>query len=166
MGRAWTALEEGLELFDAGDYEAAIQAFKRAQRHHGKPSGVLENRIALAYDAMGMYDLAIEHYSNAVAIDNGAVDWINRAQTYFENGQCDLAIEDAKTALTLEPESAPGYHTDVEANSILYLCYFIDGNITAALQHVDAALSLAEEHSYPLEEIAEISESRDQIVGN
>ena len=166
MGRAWAAVNKGLELFDAGDYEAAIESFERAQQHHGKPSGALENWIALAYDELRMYDRAIEHYSNAIAIDNGALDWTNRALSYVEINRCDLAIEDAKTALTLEPESAPGYHTDVEANTILYLCYYNNGNTTAAIQHVDATLSLAKEHSYSPGKIAEISEARDLIAGN
>ena len=166
LGGAWTAYEKGLELFDTGEYKAAIESFKQAQRHHRKPSGVLENRIALAYSELGMEDLAIEHYSNSIAIDNAATDWVNRAHSYAEIDRCDLAIEDAKTALTLEPEGVPGYHTDVTANIILYRCYFIDGNTTAALQHVDAALSLAEEHSYSAGEIAYLSAARDQILGN
>ena len=138
LGRASAAVEEGQDLFNAGEYEAAIESFKQAQRHHGKPSGVLENRIALAYDELGMVDLAIEHYSNSIAIKNEVTDWVNRAQSYIEIDRCDLAVEDAKTALALEPVSGPGYHTDVEANIVLYLCYFIDDNMTAALQHVDA----------------------------
>ena len=166
LGGAWTAIEKGLELFDAGEYEAAIESFKKAQQHHGKPSGALENRIALAYDELGMKDLAIEHYSNSIAIGDSASDGVNRALSYTDIDRCDLAIEDAKIALTLEPESAPGYHSDVEANTALYLCYFFDDNKTAALQHVDAALSLAEEHSYSAIEIADISEARDQILGN
>ena len=108
----------------------------------------------------------LEHQVGQQLFDNGATDWVNRAQSYTEIDRCDLAIEDAKTALALEPASGPGSHTDVEANTILYLCYFIDDNMTAALQHVDAALSLAEEHSYPPEEISQMSEARDQIMGN
>ena len=165
-GRALAAAEEGLELFDAEDYEAAIESFKRAQRHHGKPSGVLENRIGLAYDELGMYDRAIEHYSNGIAISDSAGNRVNRALSYFQVDRCDLTIEDAKTALALEPEGAPGFHTDVEANTVLYLCYFFDDNMTAALQHVDMALSLAEEHSYSAGEIADMSDARDLILGN
>ena len=66
----------------------------------------------------------------------------------------------------LEPEGAPGFHTDVEANTVLYLCYFFDDNMTAALQHADVALSLAKEHPYSARGIADISEARDQILGN
>ena len=165
-GRALAAIEEGLGLFDAGDYEAAIESFTMAQQHHGKPSSVLENRIALAYDALGMYDRAIERYSSSIAISDSAGNRVNRALSYFQVGRYDLAIEDAKTALAFEPESAPGYHTDVEANTVLYLCYVFDDNMTAALQHVNAALSLAKEHSYSAREIADISTARDQILGN
>ena len=166
LGRTLAAVEEGLALFDAGEYRAAIEAFKRAQRRHGKPSGVLENRIALAYAELGLHELSIDHYSAAITINDSAVDRVNRALAYYEIERCDLAIEDAKTALALEPESAPGYHSDVEANSILYLCYFFNDDMSAALQHVDAALSLAQEHSYSPAEIADISEARDLMLDN
>ena len=166
LGRAATAFAEGAEFFDAGDYRAAIDAFKRAQQRHGRPSAILESRVALAYDGLGIYDRAIEHYSNAIAIEDGAVDRVNRAWTYGLIDRCDLAIEDAKAALSLEAQGVPGNHTDVEANTILYQCYFVDGNVTAAVQHVEAALSLAKEHSYPPEEIAQLSKERDLIRGN
>ena len=165
-GRAWVAVKEGLRLHDAGDYEAAVERLQEALEYHGKPSYVLENRIALAYEALGMYDQAIKHYSNSIAINNSPVGRVNRALLYLDTGRCDLAIEDAKIALTLEPKSGPGYHTDADAHTVLYLCYFIDGNMTAALQHVDAALLLAKEHSYPPGEIAQMSETRDRILGN
>ena len=54
-----------------------------------------------------MYDRAIEHYSNSIAISESFIDRVNRALSYVEFGRCGLAIEDAKTALTLEPEGAP-----------------------------------------------------------
>ena len=113
-----------------------------------------------------MNDRAIEHYSNSIAISDSAAGRVSRALSYFAVGRCDLAIEDAKTALTMEPDAAPGYHTDVAANTVLYLCYFLNGNVAAARQHVNAALSLAEKYSYPAWEITEISKARDRILGN
>ena len=41
FGLAATEFETG-SLMRQGDYQAALDAFKRAQVHHGKPSGVLE----------------------------------------------------------------------------------------------------------------------------
>ena len=165
-GVAWLALERGIELQEAGKHDAAIKSFRRAQQHHNKPSGVLDNRLAVSYHSLGLYDLAIRYHSSSIALDNSAIDWVGRARSYLETGQCGLAVEDAKTALALASESAPSYHTDVEANIVLYLCYFTDDNMAAALQHVDAAISLAEEHSYPPGEIAGMSQARDQILSN
>ena len=165
-GEAWTAYQEGQRLASAGDHEAAIESFRQALRHHGKPSGVLENRIALAYGDMGMYDRAAEHYTNAIAIGDSPADWISRAVAYTHTGQCDLAVDDAKIVLDMEPESGPGFHTKVEANVVLYSCYFYGNDMDAALRHVDAALALAEEHSYPANEVAEIAAARAEILNN
>ena len=64
-------------------------------------------------------------------------------------------MPDAKTALTLEPMSTTGLHTDVEANAVLASCYAYAGDTLAALQHIDAAIVIAEGH-YPEEDLLTI----------
>ena len=147
-GRTQDAVERGIAEFEAGAFGDAIVSFKEAQRHHGRPSGVLENRIALAYQFWQRYYLAIEHYSNAIAIRDSTVNRVNRSQSYVEIGQCSLAITDAQVALTMEPDIHPGLHTDVEANIVLATCYEYAANYMAALQHLEAAIAIAEEHQY------------------
>ena len=165
-GEARNVFEKGRRLSGDEDYEAAVRSFERAKRHHGRPSGTLENQIALAYDNLGMYDLAIKHYSNAIAIDGSPIDRINRASSYINARRCDMAIEDAETALAMEPESAPGVHTEVEANVILYVCHFMGGDPATALRYVDIAIQLAGEHSYPADDIAQMAVARKQILGD
>ena len=40
------AVDEGVEFFESGDHGAAMEAFGRALGLHGKPSAVLESRVA------------------------------------------------------------------------------------------------------------------------
>ena len=142
---------------------AAIESYNEAQRHHGKPSRVLENRIGLAYHNLEMYSLAIAHYSKAIAIKDSALDRINRAYSYASNNQCDPAITDAKSALSMEGEGRAGFHTDAEANSLLASCYAYQSNWSAALQHAEAAIATAREHQYPAADIAFMVELRDGV---
>ena len=160
------AAEEGINLVRAGEFEAGIERLKEAQQLHGEPSAVLENWIGLAYDGLGLYALSIVHYSNALAVRDSALDRVNRATAYWKSGQCELAIEDAQTALTMEPQGAPGHHTDVGANVVLTSCHYENGDFNAALQHLDAAIALAKEHSYSAEYVAILSQDREALLGN
>ena len=155
---AFAKLEEGDDLRSNGKFAEAIESYKQALIYHGEPSGVLENRLGLAYRALEQYDLAILHYSNGIRISDSSVDRVNRSRAYVANNQCDKAIVDAKAALTLEPKFAVGIHTDVEANRILSDCYFWDEKYLLSLQHIEAALAIAREHGYSAEDIAIMEE--------
>ncbi len=145
---AYRLVEEGTEHFESGRYEAAIESFKEAIRAHTRPSAVLENRIGLAYSYMEEPDLAIQHFSNAIEIEDTSTDRVNRGLAYLMVGQCDAAVTDAKAALAMAPESVVGFHTDAEANTLLANCYELEGDLLAALQHLEAAIAIAEENSY------------------
>lgn len=163
FGKTLAAVEKGRELYELGQYEAAISAFEEAKQRRGKPSDVIESWLGLSYDGLGRYDLAIQHHGNAIAINDDAINRVNRSISYFENDQCDLATVDAKAALTKAPEATEGYHTDVEANWVLAVCYYDHGEYLLALQHADASLSGAGEHGYPDMEIKDMNELRDVI---
>ena len=139
----------------------AIAKFKQALNHHDQPSPVLENWIGLSYDALGQYERAITHYSNAIKVKDTSVDRVNRSLSYHSLGQCDKAITDAMVALTLEPAFEAGIHTDVEANYVLSDCYFWDEKYLLSFQHIEAAISIATEHQYSDEEIAFMEEERE-----
>ena len=163
LGRTLVAFERGIEQFEAGEFQAGVASFKEAQRYHDKPSAVLENRIGLAYQYWGIYDLAIDHYSNAIAIRDNALDRVNRSLVYLEQSQCDMAIADAKAALTMEPETTSGFHTDVEANVVLANCYQYYGDYMAALQHLDASIAIGEEHHYEEATLMNAQAWRDEL---
>ena len=161
---ASAALTRGKKLFKEGKYEAAVIAFKEAQQHHGKPSAILESLIGTSYSALELHDLAIQHRSNSIAIKDGAEQRTNRAISYLAIGECQPAVADAQIALTMEPESAQGIHTDVEANYILATCYHqAEGNHQLALQHMEASIAIATEHQYPQAKLTYLTESRDAI---
>ena len=152
-----------MEQFEAGEFQSAVASLKEAQRYHDKPSPVLENRIGMVYDYWGIYDLAIEHYSSAIAIKDDALDRVNRSQSYLAQSQCDMAIADAKAALTMEPETTPGFHTDVEANVVLATCHQTYGDYMAALQHLDAGIAIGEEHHYEEAHLMNMRAWRDEL---
>lgn len=162
-GAAADALHKGKRQFANGEYRAAIYNFKEAQRLHGKPSSFLERYIGLAYDGLGQYDIAIEHLSNAIAINDDAGTRVNRAYSYSGNAQCEPAISDALAALAKEPEIYEGYNTDAEANFVLGWCYYEQSKYLQSLQHADAAIAIANDHQYAESEMAGLTELRDAI---
>ena len=163
IGPAATAFDKAEKLFNNGQYEDAITTFKEALSHHGNPSAVLESSIGTSYDATGQFDLAIQHHSNSIAMDDTALDRINRAYSYLNNSECAPAITDAKVALTMEPEVDQDYHTDAEANWILAFCYQEQTDFQTALQHAEAGLAIANENQYSDDEIRHFTELRDAI---
>ena len=163
MGQALAAAERGQAQFAAGNYPAAVASLQSALQHHGKPSGVLENWLGLSYQEQGEHYTAIQHFTNALFISDGALDRINRGNSYLEANQCDLAIIDAIAALSMEPAEAPGFHTDVEANSMLSSCYAVNGEWTAALQHIDAAIAIAQEAGYPDLDMSALVDYRESL---
>lgn len=163
QGETEAAVERGEDAFAQGRYQEALEEFLEAQRLHSSPSPVLQNWIGNSYSAMGQHNQAIQHYTNAIELEDDAANRTNRGELYRERGQCSAAIEDAKTALALEPVSTDGYHTDIEANIILAGCYAQEGNYLIALQHTNAAYSLATEHNIRAERVEEIRHQRESI---
>ena len=52
-GKAAETVGQAQEAFQRGDYQEAIKKYTEAQRHHGKPSAVAENKIGLSYMGLG-----------------------------------------------------------------------------------------------------------------
>ena len=156
-------MEQGIEDYNAGDYQGAIESFEAAKDHHGKPSGVIESWLGLSFQALGQQDQAIAHFSESIKIADSAVDRLNRSVTYSLTGQCSLAVDDAKASLSLPPHQEDGYHSEVEANSILVECYADAGDYRLAMVHAEAALNGAISHNYPADDIAILLDNRDFI---
>ena len=156
VGAASEASLQAEGHFAAGDYRAAIDSFKEVQRLHGKPSSVVESLIGTSYQALGMYSLSIDHFSKAIGIEDSTIDRTNRSHSYVQLSRCDLAMADANAALSMKPISEVGFHTNVEAFSVLGLCHANNGDFKAAAQHLEIALALAVEHQYPADVLADL----------
>ena len=151
-GKAAETVGQAQEAFQRGDYQEAIKKYTEAQRHHGKPSAVAENKIGLSYMGLGKNEAAIPHLSKAIEIEDSALHRNNRGNAYRMAGQCDRASEDARAALAMEPIKEDGLHTDVEANLILGVCNYRQGQYMLALQHAESAIEISIREGYTNEE--------------
>ena len=161
IGTALIAYEQGMEKFGQGDYQAAIQNFGEARDYHLKPSTVLESLIGLSYQYLEEYDLSILHFTNAIDVDDNAVDRIHRSWSYLVTARYDQAIGDAKIALSMKPHVEKGYHTKAEANWVLADSHLGQGDYRAAYEYAEAVLNSAVANNYSSENIAALNEYRD-----
>ena len=163
-GRTRRLNNEANALQASGQHADAINKYKEALESYGKPSAVMENRIARSYAHLGEYDLAIDHYSNAIEVRNTSVNRVSRAGVYLQTDQCGLAIPDAQVALTLAPVLTEGFHTDMQANYILSTCYFFNSEYRKALQHMDATISIGLDIEMDGEVISALQDEREYIL--
>ena len=155
-GKAAEAMGQAEEALQRGDYQEAIKKYTETQQHHGKPSAVAEGKIGLSYMGLGKNEAAIRHLSKAIEIEDIALLRNNRGGIYMTTGQCDRASEDARAALAMEPIKEDGFHTDVEANLILGICNYRQGQYMLALQHTESATEISIRERYTNEQTAVI----------
>ncbi len=83
------------------DYDAAITI---------KPDGALYNSRAKLYFNQKKYDLAMEDYNRAIALDASEGEYyINRGAVFALNNQLQRALEDFNKGLELKPDHANGF---------------------------------------------------------
>ena len=163
FGDTWLEIEKAKQAFYQGRYQDALEGFLEAQRLHGEPSVVLQSFIGNSYRALGQNEATIHHFTNALEVKDNPTDRINRGTLYMETGQCSPAIEDAKAALTMEPDAGEGIHTDAEANYILAICYAQQSDYLLALQHAEIAPEIAEENHYTAIDLETMSLTKESI---
>lgn len=103
----------------------------------------------------GQHLQAIEHYSQAIGLDDTASARAIRAWAYVDVEDCMSASADAQAALRLRTSHWHGYHSGAEAHSALSYCRWEQGELDQALQHAEQALALMRENRYEPELIAE-----------
>ena len=82
------------------------------------------------------YDVAIEHYNNALALNpRMATAYSHRGDAYYDRGEYDSAIADYEQALSFDPQNDAVYHN-------LGLAYAGKGDHCQAIQLYDQALEL------------------------
>ena len=81
-----------------------------AEARHKRREAVLHNNRGVAYANKGDYELAVEAFTNAIALNpNLAMAYSNRGGAYRDKGDYDRAIEDCNTAIELDPDLAMAY---------------------------------------------------------
>jgi tetratricopeptide (TPR) repeat protein len=94
------------------------------------------NDRGVDYSQKGDYDLALEEFDKALAIDQRSAEiYNNRGITYSKKGAYDRAMADFKKALEIKPESA-------EFNYNLGITYAKKGQLELGLSKVNKAIEI------------------------
>ena len=157
-------VEEADNLFARGQYSEAITKYKEAQELANGPNQVIQSWLSHSYHSLGNYDQAILHFSSAIQIHDNASDRVNRASVFLYNNQCQDAMQDAGAALDMAPAIGDGSHTSAEAHLILSQCYTQGEQYALALEQIDAAIAIAEEHGFRQERMEQITLLKFDIV--
>ena len=139
---------QGQHMLALQHAESAIEIATREGYTNEKTANI-RAMIGDSYKALGQNENAVANYSTSIDLSDNSTARTKRGSSYLASHRCNLAIDDAKAALAMEPKKAHGIHTDVEANFILASCYAQNGNYLSALQHAEATLEMASIHAYP-----------------
>jgi tetratricopeptide (TPR) repeat protein len=131
---------QGSRAYFLGEYDAAILHFTAALDSH-RPVGDVYNRRALAYDAKGEYEKALQDYEqallafdHALSPDSGpAMVHNNRACTYIVLGEYGKAMADLSEAIALQSTLGKAYYNRGLLHSSL-------GDYAAAIEDLSEAL--------------------------
>ena len=96
--------------------------------------------------------LAIESYSKAIIYGGDADVRELRANAYPAENQCPEATTDANAAIMMEPLYEVGYHSDADANAVLGVCSYQDGELISAEQYLAEALAIMDKTEYQFQE--------------
>ena len=156
---------EANAFYDAGHYKAAIRTYLQAIDAQGHPNAFLEHEIAAAYASDKDYDQAIVHYQKSLDIENDSGTRTNLAWVYYRSGLCESAIREALRALGLPDEAyTGGTRAHVSANELAARCYEEQGDLTEALEHATEALTLAQLHDHPADDIDKLTSEVNKLT--
>ncbi|PLY03837.1 MAG: (p)ppGpp synthetase [Desulfuromonas sp.] len=102
--RALVYNHRGMAFFAQGNHSRALRDFNQAIRYDPTSSRSLCNR-GLCNRILKRYDKALEDFETALEIDPVNADcYFGRAQTYLDTGQPELAKNDCRKVLEINPE--------------------------------------------------------------
>ena len=102
----------GNDLFEEGDYVAALEEYEEAQELNPDTPELYYNEGNTLY-RMEQYDDAIEKYDEALIEaedDLSALGYFNKGNVYFDREEYPLAIEEYKKVLRIDPENEDAKH--------------------------------------------------------
>lgn len=143
-----------------GDYEQSLLYYKIALRHnlsiHGNNSiatATSFSLIAEAYLLQDKYEIALDYYLKAVAIETSnnsenpgiAVLYNNIGTTYFHMGDYSSALEYANKSLTIRNTFLEKDHIDFAYNyTLISYIYLRQGNLNQSFELAEKALKIYE----------------------
>ncbi len=142
---------------DAGDYDAAIQAYDRALSLNPKYVAAYYNR-GLAYAALGALDSAIADCTRAIELAPDQVQaYRQRGLLYFRKGVFDQALRDYDAALQLDPGMVEIHYDCGNAHlrlgdyerAIADYTEALDKAPARAELHLNRGIAYAEQGNYP-----------------
>ena len=135
------ARRAGIALYDTGEYEKAIEAFKRAVQL-APDSEESHYRLGLAYGSLGRYKEAVEAYNRAVRINpDYAAVYQNLGHAYSNLSQYSKAITAFRKAIQFAPD-------DVQTYFALGNAYFDSGKAEKAILTYEAAIQRKPDDPY------------------
>ena len=157
LAQAQEALALGITLSDQAQYSEAITALTKASDLFTDPSADTETWLGYTYQDAGNPEKALQHFTNAVAIDDNPKARINRAYAYLALDSLDQAAADAQKALEGPAYKYEGYDSKVEAQWVLSLYHQETGNPQQASSLATDALRLARESNYAQQDLDALS---------
>lgn len=121
-----------------GDYAGAAETLQHALRLTPANAWVWVELGNVRYDE-GDVAGALAHYSGALAVEDYADAWANRAEAWWDFRMDDNCVSDAGEALRIDPQFA-------YANEIMGRCLIELGRAEDALSYFDTAISLAPDY--------------------
>jgi tetratricopeptide (TPR) repeat protein len=153
------ALHAGTNAYNKGDYNRALEEFKKAViiseslygKEHSKTANCYNN-LGVVYGNKGDYDKAISNYKKALAIDlkalgpehqGVAIDYNNLGVTYRSKGDYDRAISYCEKALAIRLKVLGSENPNVATSyNNLGTAYQYKGDYNRAIFYCEKALAI------------------------
>ena len=131
---------KGFELYNAGDYNGAVECFNKAIELNPALDMAYCNLGAI-YSSSGNFDKAAEYFNNAVKLNSqNDLAWNNLGLLYKQQGQYNQAVEYYNKALELNPKNSTAWYN-------LALTYNAMGNYYQAVDCYQETVKLKQNDS-------------------
>lgn len=125
----------GVDLYSAGRYQAAIEAYDKAIKINPRYTDAYSNR-GVAYDAMDQPERAVIDYSHAISLNPSlTASYVNRGLAYTDLAKYKEAIADWNVVLRRNPRNSDAYYRRG-------FCYQSSASLDKALADYERACKL------------------------
>jgi tetratricopeptide (TPR) repeat protein len=136
------ALRQGVEAYEAGNYQQAVTALTEAIRLNDRNPEAYQKR-GLAYFNLKEYQSALEDYNRAITLNpNFSEAYVGRGFIYIVTGDHGPALQDYNRAIGLNPNFAEAYAGRAYLYQVQNQCSAAQRDYERALE-IDPHLSIA-----------------------